>query len=245
MAYRACVRGRIKDAARLALTAALGLCALQGLHASPASAAATDTWCWSMDGGGVRGTITTGTPLPGDGTAPAGQYTMTGFSVYASTYPQIEIGSTVDGMYRLGTQPVYAFRWNGTAPTEFSRASGLYTNGFGAYGTGGGNGAYLVFNIGYQKGSETEAGPQYFYAAVTPTMSPAAADGSCPGQSAPSSGGGAPADVLEQVGRRSSDDACANGWSPSYAAWMNDGRGGWVCTRTLWFDVRTSTWAVR
>jgi hypothetical protein len=34
-------------------------------------------------------------------------------------------------------------------------------------------------------------------------------------------------------GRQAADEACLDGWLPSWEQWMNDGKGGWVCTRDV------------
>ena len=67
----------------------------------------------------------------------------------------------------------------------------------------------------------------------------------------------APAPIVQQFGMPASGtcDAAASaelnwagvasgGWSISWAEWMNGGRGGVVCTRTLSYDTRTAAWAV-
>jgi hypothetical protein len=36
----------------------------------------------------------------------------------------------------------------------------------------------------------------------------------------------------------------SGGWWPSWSQWPDEGRGGFVCTRTLTFDSRTSKWVV-
>lgn len=66
-----------------------------------------------------------------------------------------------------------------------------------------------------------------------------------------------PADEIQQVGQPAA--GCENlslpsldwagvssgGWSPSWAEWVNGGRGGPVCTRTLAYSLNTNTWFVR
>jgi len=67
-----------------------------------------------------------------------------------------------------------------------------------------------------------------------------------------------PADVMQQVGIPESgtcagisrDDlnwagVASGGWALSWARWRNDGQGGAVCTRTLYFDGDRERWAVR
>ena len=37
----------------------------------------------------------------------------------------------------------------------------------------------------------------------------------------------------QAVGRASADATCEAGWAPSYAEWMNDGKGGYTCERVI------------
>lgn len=67
-----------------------------------------------------------------------------------------------------------------------------------------------------------------------------------------------PADVMQQVGR-SADASCdagmdvslnwagvpSGGWASSWAQWMNDGQGGFVCGRVLFYDGTRERWGVR
>ena len=67
-----------------------------------------------------------------------------------------------------------------------------------------------------------------------------------------------PADVMQQVGATDSascsdlarDDlnwagVSSGGWAQSWAQWRNDGLGGLVCTRTLYYDGDRERWSVR
>lgn len=68
----------------------------------------------------------------------------------------------------------------------------------------------------------------------------------------------APADVMQQVGMPA-DGKCSSivdatlnwagvtsgGWGTSWAQWMNGGKGGAVCNRALFYDLRLSKWGVR
>jgi len=47
---------------------------------------------------------------------------------------------------------------------------------------------------------------------------------------------------LKAYARASALDTCDEGWTPSYAAWPNDGTGGWVCEQT--WVYRHGTWAI-
>jgi hypothetical protein len=49
---------------------------------------------------------------------------------------------------------------------------------------------------------------------------------------------------MQSYGRADKDDKCTGGWNPSYASWPNDGKGGWVCDRTLAYNTSTRNWDV-
>ncbi len=36
----------------------------------------------------------------------------------------------------------------------------------------------------------------------------------------------------------------SGGWATSWGQWLNDGRGGVACTRTLTYDADSATWSV-
>ena len=69
---------------------------------------------------------------------------------------------------------------------------------------------------------------------------------------------GPPPDVMQQVGR-AGDQTCVSagtaemniggvasgGWGQSWAQWMNGGTGGFVCNRTLYYNVQYGRWEVR
>ena len=38
---------------------------------------------------------------------------------------------------------------------------------------------------------------------------------------------------LQATGRASQEERCPDQWAPSWQQWPNDGRGGWVCVRTI------------
>lgn len=38
---------------------------------------------------------------------------------------------------------------------------------------------------------------------------------------------------VQSYGRGTSSDPCLDGWNPSWEEWMNNGKGGWVCTREI------------
>ena len=221
----------------LALTMAAMITGSLGAVGGSAAASTPAKWCWSMDSGNVLGTFTTTGTMPGDGTATAATYDLTDASVYFSTYPDIESGSTGDGTYALGSQPLYQIVWDGTAVTGFWRQSGTYTNGFGIENGTGVSGAYITFNINFQRAMTDPSGTTLFTSSVTPDLSPVPASGLCASAPASAPGGAAsislPVEVLEQYGRTSADEECLPTYGPSYAMWMNAGLGGWVCTRTV------------
>lgn len=72
----------------------------------------------------------------------------------------------------------------------------------------------------------------------------------------PAACGSGPADVIQQVGA-SPDGSCtitdaalniggaeSGGWGASWAQWMNEGKGGAVCTRTLTYSANSGHWVV-
>ena len=211
---------------------------------APASAAVTAQWCWSMQSGTLKGTFTTDGTMPGDGTANSGTYNLTGFTVYESAFPDIEVGSIADGTYIFGSQPQYQIIWNGSTVTGFHRASGSYTNGFGIYNGPGLSGAYIIFDIGYQNADTSYIGSNIFNSSVTPSVEPVPGSGYCAGELTTSESGQTPPDILEQYGR-AIDESCRDGWGPSWAQWPNAQTGGWVCTRMLYYNNATQSWQVR
>lgn len=70
---------------------------------APSAQASGVTWCWSMQSDTLRGTFTTDGTAPGDGSAPAGSYNLTGFAVYESAFTEIEVGSIARTTYEFGT----------------------------------------------------------------------------------------------------------------------------------------------
>lgn len=162
---------------RIGLSTAIA--ALSLAMSTPAQAASASEWCWSMDGGNVKGAFTASGSATSGGVAPSGTYTLTDASVISSTYPEIEVGSISNGTYAFGSQPDYRFNWSGSVVTQFSRASGTHTNGFSIDNGFGGTGAYLGFNIGWQRGATSVYGVTLFTSSVTPTLSPAPTGG-CP-----------------------------------------------------------------
>lgn len=198
-----------------------------------------------MQSGTLKGTFTTDGSMPGDGTAAAGVYTISGFTVYESAFPDIETGSIADGTYAFGSQPTYQIDWSGTTVNGFYRLSGTATNGFGITNGPGGAGAYIIFDINYQA-ADTRAsmGTAIFASAITPALTPVPATGLCDNEPPPFGSGESPPDVLQQYAR-DIDDVCASSWGPSWAQWPNDHTGGWVCTRSLYYNTSTRSWQVR
>lgn len=122
----------------------------------------------------------------GDGTAPAGTYTLTDAAVYASPFAELLVGSISDGTFIFGGQPSYQVIWNGSAATTYQRSNGAWTNGFGVYSNVVGK-AGLTFDTNYEAVSIYNVWPQTYSSNVAPTLSPAPASGLCPGQSPPAS----------------------------------------------------------
>ncbi|MGH3584379.1 MAG: hypothetical protein ACRERC_07540, partial [Candidatus Binatia bacterium] len=88
------------------------------LAAGPA--AADVLWSWSF--GTEAGTfVTTGTFAE---TAAPGVFTFQRFDVTTS-----QIAGNVGATYTEGSQPIQTMSWNGSAPTQFTRANGALTNG--------------------------------------------------------------------------------------------------------------------
>lgn len=201
--------------------------------AKPAQAAVSGKWCWSMQSDSLRGTFSTVGTVPGDGTAAAGLYTINDASIYQSSFPDIEIGSTNNGTYRFGNQPAYQISWNGTSVAGFWRANGTLTNGIGLFNGVSGSGAYIVFGIDYQSASAVsdDSGP-IFLTSTTPDVTPVGASGLCPGEAREAPKAPTP-DWVQAIGRASKEATCENGWNPSWHQWAVASTGGWVCTRTI------------
>lgn len=88
------------------------------------------TWFW-MDANTQqqKGTFVTNGNLV-NGVAPAGNYTISDFTVTNTTTSLPLTGSFVSGEW---ANPQAGFIWDGTIPTEFWRSGGQYTNGFGIF----------------------------------------------------------------------------------------------------------------
>ncbi len=91
-----------------------------GLAVSIASPSAADV-LWSWQFGTEQGTFTTDGTLAD--TSAAGSFTISNFQITASTYP-----SHVGAAY-YETQAPQGFLWDGSVPTQFWRAGGIFTNG--------------------------------------------------------------------------------------------------------------------
>lgn len=211
--------------------------------ATPAAASVPAKWCWTMQSGTVKGTFSTDGSMPGDGTASAGTYTITDFSIYESAFPDIEAGSISDNTYAFGNQPTYQIVWDGTAATGYYRDSGNLTNGVEVLPGPGPTGARILFSTTLEFAA-TPNGTMIFGASTPPSLSPVPRGGLCNGEPTSSSNGESPPDVLEQYAR-DIDEVCASTWGPSWAQWPNNHTGGWVCTRTLFYNTSTHSWQVR
>ena len=58
-------------------------------------------------------------------------------------------------------------------------------------------------------------------------------------------GGAGPAPWFQGIGRSSRDAICPATYGPSYAEWMNNGKGGWVCVREYYYDNSLGDWSYR
>ena len=167
------------------LAACMAVFTFAGINSTPASAAGEPSlWCWSMKGGTVRGTFSLTPSTPGDGTAPAGTYTLTDMSVYTSPFSELLVGSISDETFIFGSQPDYEIVWDGTKATTFQRQNGEYTNGIGIYSNIAGK-AGLTFDTTYESVSVENPRDAIYSSNTSPTLIPVAASGLCPGQSAP------------------------------------------------------------
>ena len=63
--------------------------------------------------------------------------------------------------------------------------------------------------------------------------------------SPPGAPGASPLPWHQSYARANAEAMCIVGWSPSYAMWPNDGKGGWVCNRTLLYNNSTKMWDVK
>jgi len=54
-----------------------------------------------------------------------------------------------------------------------------------------------------------------------------------------------PAPWYQAYGRLAASDACRTNWHPSYAMWMNQGKGGYTCDSTLAYDSASGSWVNR
>ena len=99
------------------------------------------------------------------------------------------------------------------------------TAGAANTGSGGGGGA-TTFGVGAAGGSGVVI---IRYGAPVPTPE----------------AGPVPPSWFQSVGRLTESDACEPGWSPSWAEWMNDRLGGWVCNREIYWDSSIADWNQR
>ena len=81
-------------------------------------------WSFSTESGSF---VTNGTFAQTTGTA---VFTFKSFSVSAS-----QVSSDVGASYNEGGQPIQTMSWDGSQPTQFTRAGGLLTNGSNFYNT--------------------------------------------------------------------------------------------------------------
>lgn len=143
-------------------------------------------WCWTMQSGNIKGTFTMSPNTPGDGTAPAATYTITGFSVYESNNQNVPLGSMTTGEYSQGPMTPYQIVWSGSSVTTWQRNNNgtLRTNGI-LVSRPSVTGYELHFGTNFQQAVISSPSTTYFSSNVTPTLSPAPSTGLCAGQVAP------------------------------------------------------------
>ena len=61
----------------------------------------------------------------------------------------------------------------------------------------------------------------------------------------PAAADNTPPSWFQSYGRHHAEDMCDAGWSPSWAEWMNNHNGGFVCNREIYWDKHTHGWATR
>jgi LPXTG-motif cell wall-anchored protein len=138
-----------------------------------------------MQSGNIKGTFSMSPNTPGDGTAPAATYTITGFSVYETNNQNVPLGSMATGEYSQGPMTPYQIVWSGSAVTTWQRNNNgnLLTNGI-LVSRPTVTGYELHFANNFQRAND--ANTTFFTSNVTPTLSPAPSTGLCAGQVAPS-----------------------------------------------------------
>ena len=149
-------------------------------HATPNPA----LWCWTMQSGNIKGTFLMSPNTPGDGTAAAATYTVTGLSVYESNNVNVPVGSSTTGEWAQGSMTPYQIVWSGSAVTTWQRNNNgnLLTNGI-MMTRPSVAGFELHFANNFQRAND--ANTTFFTSTVTPTLSPAPSTGLCAGQVAP------------------------------------------------------------
>ena len=122
---------------------------------------------------------------PGDGTAPATTYTVTGVSVYETNNANVPVGSSTTGEYAQGSMTPYQIVWSGSAVTTWQRNNNgnLLFNGI-MMTRPSITGYELHFANNFQRANDQNT--TFFTSNVTPTLSPAPSTGLCAGQVAPS-----------------------------------------------------------
>ena len=170
------------------ITRALAVSATTAALFIPAGAAqaAPDPalWCWTMQSGNIKGTFSMSPNTPGDGTAPAATYTITGVSVYETNNVNVPVGSSTSGEYAQGSMTPYQIVWSGSAVTTWQRNNNgnLLTNGI-MMTRPSVSGYELHFATNFQRANDQYT--PFFSSNVTPTLSPAPSTGLCAGQVAP------------------------------------------------------------
>jgi LPXTG-motif cell wall-anchored protein len=171
---------------KLASAVAVSVATAALLVPAGAAQAAPDPalWCWTMQSGNIKGTFSMSPNTPGDGTAPAATYTVTGVSVYETNNVNVPVGSSTSGEWAQGSMTPYQIVWSGSAVTTWQRNNNgnLLTNGI-MMTRPSVSGFELHFANNFQKANDQNT--TFFTSNVTPTLSPAPSTGLCAGQVAP------------------------------------------------------------
>ena len=150
-----------------------------------------------MQSGNIKGTFSMSPNTPGDGTAPATTYTVTGVSVYETNNANVPVGSSATGEYAQGSMTPYQIVWSGSSVTTWQRNNNgnLLINGI-MMTRPSVAGYELHFANNFQRANDQYT--PFFTSNVTPTLSPAPSTGLCAGQVAPSPSSSSSTPVAEQ-----------------------------------------------
>jgi len=150
----------------------LGLMSAIGILAISSSASADICWIWAYQS--EAGTFRTTGTLNAAAQADPASYTILDMAVMNSVLPEM-IGSSLGaGTLTEGNQPIQSFQWDGSAPTQWARQNGTYTNGSSFHRPG--TTLRYTFAINFYRLWTGTSDPQSLYAnstslALTPVSS--------------------------------------------------------------------------